>query len=76
MCLHAARPVRLCPKQKQTNSVALSPRANFTDYATATCRRNLVTTFVEKGVLRGQRGGSLTAVNLSFLDRILYFSFK
>jgi hypothetical protein len=29
----------------------------------------LVPTFVDRGVLRGHRGGSLTAVNLSFLDR-------
>jgi hypothetical protein len=27
-------------------------------------------------VSRGQRGGSLTAVHLRFLDRSLYFSFK
>jgi hypothetical protein len=32
--------------QKQTNFVALSPRANYADCATATCRRNLVPTFV------------------------------
>jgi hypothetical protein len=32
----------------KTNSVALSPRANYTDWATATCRRNLVSTFVDK----------------------------
>jgi hypothetical protein len=56
-------------KDKQTNSVALSSRANYTDWATATCRRNLVPTFVGRGVSRGQRGGSPTAVNLSFLDR-------
>jgi hypothetical protein len=55
---------------KQTNSVALSPRANYTDWATATCRQNLVSTFVDRGVLRGQRGGSTMVVNLSFLDRI------
>jgi hypothetical protein len=30
-----------------TNSVAFSPRANYTDWATATCRRNLVPTFVD-----------------------------
>jgi hypothetical protein len=54
---------------KQTSSLALSPRANYTDSATATCRRNLVPTFVDRGVSRGQRGGSLTVVNLSFLDR-------
>jgi hypothetical protein len=51
-------------KQKQTNSMALSPRANYTDWTTATCRRNLVSTFVDRGVSRGQRGGSPTVVNL------------
>jgi hypothetical protein len=56
-------------EHKQTNSVALSPRANYTDWSTATCRRNLVPTFVDRGVSRGQRGGSPTVVNLSFLDR-------
>jgi hypothetical protein len=30
---------------QKTNSVALSPQANYTDRATATCRRNLVPTF-------------------------------
>jgi hypothetical protein len=49
--------------------MALSPRANYTDCATATCRRNSVPTFVDRGVWRGQRGGSPTVVNLSFLDR-------
>jgi hypothetical protein len=49
--------------------MALSPQANYTDWSTATCRRNLVPTFVERGVSRGQRGGSPTVVNLSFLDR-------
>jgi hypothetical protein len=43
-------------KQKKT-SVALSPQANYTDGETATCRRNLVPTFVDRGVSRGQRGG-------------------
>jgi hypothetical protein len=33
----------------QTNSVALSPQANYTDWATAICQRNLVPTFVERG---------------------------
>jgi hypothetical protein len=36
----------------------------------------LLPTFVDRGVSRGERGGSLTAVNLSFLDRSRYFSFK
>jgi hypothetical protein len=48
--------------------VALSPQANYTDWATATCWRNLVPTFVDRGVWRGQCGGSPTVVNLSFLD--------
>jgi hypothetical protein len=34
------------------NSVALSPQANYTDQATATCTRNLVPTFEDRGVLR------------------------
>jgi ABC-type arginine transport system ATPase subunit len=64
-------------KQKQKkNSVAFSPQANYTDWATATCRRNLVPTLVDRGVSRGQRGESPTVVNLSFLDRSRYFSFK
>jgi hypothetical protein len=60
-------------EQKQTNSVALSPRANYTDRSTATCRRNLVPTFVDRGVSRGQGGGSPTVVNLSFLYQSRYF---
>jgi hypothetical protein len=61
---------------KQTNSVALSPRANYTDWSTATCRRILVPASVNRGVSRGQLGGSHTVVNLSFPDRSRYFSFK
>jgi hypothetical protein len=30
--------------------------------------------FVDRGVSRGQRGGSPTVVNLSFLDQNRYFS--
>jgi hypothetical protein len=56
--------------------MAFSPQANYTDSATATCRRNLVPTFVDRGVSRGQRGGSLTVVNLSFLDWSRYFYFR
>jgi hypothetical protein len=55
--------------KRQTNSVALSPWANYTNWMTATCRRNLVPTFVDRGVSRGQLGRSHTVVNLSFLDR-------
>jgi hypothetical protein len=59
----------------QKNSVALGPRANYTDWATATCWRNLVATFADRGVSRGQRGGSRTVVNRSFLDRFVIHSF-
>jgi hypothetical protein len=63
-------------QNKKTNSVALSPRANYTDSATSTCLRNLVPTFVDRGVSRGQSDGFPTVVNFSFLDRSRYFSFK
>jgi hypothetical protein len=56
--------------QRKTNFVALSPQANYTEWSTVTFPRNLVPTFVDRGVSRGQRGGSPTVVNLSFLDRI------
>jgi hypothetical protein len=36
----------------------------------------MLSTFVDRGVSRGQRGGSPTVVNVSFLDRSRYFSFK
>jgi hypothetical protein len=58
-------------RQLSINSVALSPQANYIDWETATCWRNLVPTFVDREVSRGQHGGSPTAVNLSFLDRQL-----
>jgi hypothetical protein len=59
------------------NSVAFSPQVNYNDWATtAAGLRNLVSTFADRGVSRGQRGGSPTVVNLSFLDRSCYFSFK
>jgi hypothetical protein len=38
--------------------------------------RILVANFVDRGVSRGQRGGSPTVVNLSFLDWSRYFSFR
>jgi hypothetical protein len=51
----------------KTNSVALSPQANYTDRRPPLVDENLVPTFVDSGVSRGQRGGSPTVVNLSFL---------
>jgi hypothetical protein len=62
--------------KNKTDSVALSPQANYTDWATATFWWNLVSTSVDRGVSRGQRGRSPTIINLSFLDRSRYFSFK
>jgi hypothetical protein len=56
--------------------VAFSPEANYTDWSTAACRRNLVPTFGESWVSRDQRDGSPTAVNISFLDRGRYFFFQ
>jgi hypothetical protein len=53
-------------KQTKTNAVAFSLQANYTDRATATCWRNFVPTFADRGVSRGQRGGSPKVVNLSF----------
>jgi hypothetical protein len=41
-----------------------------------TCRRILMPAFVDSGVSRGQRGGSLTVANLGFLDRSCYFLFQ
>jgi hypothetical protein len=63
---------------EQTNKQTPWPivRNELYRLTTATWRRNLVPTFVDKGVSRGQRGGSLTVVNLSFVDRSRYFSFK
>jgi hypothetical protein len=61
---------------KKTNSKAFSLQANYTDWATATCRRNLVPTLADRGVSCGQRSGSPMAVNLSFLDRSRYFFFQ
>jgi hypothetical protein len=60
---------RIITVTKKQKSLAFSPQANSTDWATATCWRNLVPTFVDRGVLRGQRSGSPTVVNLIFLDR-------
>jgi hypothetical protein len=48
------------PLYEKKNSVGLSPQANYTDWAPATCRRNLAQTFVDRGMSRGQRGGSRT----------------
>jgi hypothetical protein len=58
----------------KTNSVALSPQANYIDWATAAGQRTLLPTFADRGVWRGQCGGT-TAVNLGFLDLSRYFFF-
>jgi hypothetical protein len=55
--------------------VTLSPQANYTDWATAILW-NLLPTFVNRVVSRGQRVGSPTAVNLNFLDRGRHISLK
>jgi hypothetical protein len=70
----APSPLKL--ENKQTNCVAFSPQSSHTDLSTATSRRILMPTFVDRGVSRGPLDGSPTVVNLSFLDRSRYFSFK
>jgi hypothetical protein len=52
------------------------PQVNYTAWATATGRQNLVASFMDRRVLYGQHGGSSTAINLSFLYWRHYFSFK
>jgi hypothetical protein len=54
----------------QTNSVPFSPQAIYTDWATATCWRILVPTFVDRGVFLGlllnlEDGGSTFLQNVS-----------
>jgi hypothetical protein len=43
-----------------------SPQGNYINWATATGRRILMPTFADRGMSRGQRGGTPTAVNLVF----------
>jgi hypothetical protein len=59
-----------------TISAAFSPQPNYTDWSTDTGWWILVPTFVDRGVSRGQRGGTPTAVNISFLDQSHYYSSK
>jgi hypothetical protein len=59
----------LLPNYKQNELRGPYSASELTDRASATCRRNLVPTSVDIVVSRGQRGGSPTVVNLSFLDR-------
>jgi hypothetical protein len=58
------------------NSVAINPQTNYIDWATVNGRRNLLPTFADAVVSRGQRGSSPRAVNLNFLDRNCYFFFQ
>jgi hypothetical protein len=55
--------------KEQTNSVSFNPQANYTDKATASCRRILLPTLADRGASHGQSSGSPTDLNLSFLDR-------
>jgi hypothetical protein len=49
-------------------SLAFSPQANYTDWATTTCQRILVPNVVDGGGgSRGQRGGTPKVVNLILL---------
>jgi hypothetical protein len=59
---------------KQTNSVAFSLRANYTDWRLPLLGKIFSANFVDTGVMRGQRGGSPTNVNFNFLDRLLFLT--
>jgi hypothetical protein len=48
----------------KTNSVAFSAQANYTDSATATCRRNLVPTFADRGVSHGGGGSPWSLISV------------
>jgi hypothetical protein len=62
--------VRTHPRtHTQTNPVTLIPQTNSTDWATVTCQRNLVPTFVDRGGVACSARRIPTAVNLSFLDQ-------
>jgi hypothetical protein len=54
-------------------SVAPLSASELYRLTTATCRLNLVSSFVDRGVSRGQRGGSPTVVNLA--ANIIYILF-
>jgi hypothetical protein len=58
----------------KNNSVALSPQANYTDWATATCWRNLLPTFEDRGVSHGQRRGSPDAEIISKFQVVTHCS--
>jgi hypothetical protein len=60
--------------KNKTNSMALSQQAKYTDWSTAIYQRDLVPTFADRRVSRGQRGGSPAVVNL--IDPSRYFSFQ
>jgi hypothetical protein len=56
------------------NSVAFSPQANYTDRATAACRRSWCQLLRIEGVVWSAQWIP-TAVNLGYLDRSRYFFF-
>jgi hypothetical protein len=59
-----------------SNSEAFSQQRNILTERPPPVGEFLVPTFVDRGVWRGQRGGSPTVVNLSFIDRSRYFFFQ
>jgi hypothetical protein len=65
--------IEIKKSNKQTNCASFSPQAKYTDWAAATSWWILVLTFADRGVSHGQRDGTPTAVNPSFLDRSRYF---
>jgi hypothetical protein len=60
----------LLKNKNKTNSVAFSPQANYTDWATATCWQNLVPTFADP--LRPLTQFSTPEPLLSFKSLLIY----
>jgi hypothetical protein len=63
-------------KITETNSVPLVCKRTIPTERPPLVDEILVPTLVDRGVSRGQRGGSPTVVNLSFLGQSRYFSFR
>jgi hypothetical protein len=63
---------RVTASDTNNQAVVFTPQANYTDLATATGRRILVPTSADRGVSRGQRDGTPTVLNLSFIYNEIY----
>jgi hypothetical protein len=67
---------RLCSTSGNKSNTDKHSASELYRLTTATSRRILVTTFGDRGVSRGQRDGSPTAVNVGFIDCSRYIFFQ